>query len=52
MSRNATIANRTMRNKFGSASTNESSQVPTDQQLHTYTDQEAREMGWEEERFR
>ena len=27
-----------MRNKFGSTSTNESSQVPTDQQLQTYTD--------------
>ena len=26
-----------MRNKFGSTSTNESSQVPTDQQLQTYT---------------
>ena len=27
-----------MQNKFGSTSTNESSQVPTDQQLQTYTD--------------
>ena len=27
-----------MRNKFGSASTNESSQIPTDQQLQTYID--------------
>ena len=27
-----------MRNKFGPTSTNASSQVPTDQQLHTYTD--------------
>ena len=27
-----------MRNKFGSTSTNESPQVPTDQQLQTYTD--------------
>ena len=38
MSRNASTLNRTMRNKFGSTSTNESSQVPTDQQLQTYTD--------------
>ena len=38
MSRNASTSNRTMRNKFGSTSTNESSQVPTDQQLQTYTD--------------
>ena len=27
-----------MRNKFGPTSTNASSQVPTDQRLHTYTD--------------
>ena len=39
MSRNASTSNHTMRNKFGSTSTNESSQVPTDQQLQTYTDQ-------------
>ena len=38
MSRNASTSNHTMRNKFGSTSTNESSQVPTDQQLQTYTD--------------
>ena len=38
MSRNTSTSNRTMRNKFGSTSTNASSQVPTDQQLHTYTD--------------
>ena len=38
MSRNASTSNRTMRNKFGSTSTNESPQVPTDQQLQTYTD--------------
>ena len=38
MSRNASTSNRTIRNKFGSTSTNESSQVPTDQQLQTYTD--------------
>ena len=38
MSRNASTSNRTMRNKFGSTSTNESSQVPTDQQLQIYTD--------------
>ena len=38
MSRNASTSNRTMQNKFGSTSTNESSQVPTDQQLQTYTD--------------
>ena len=38
MSRNASTSNRTMRNKFGPTSTNASSQVPTDQQLHTYTD--------------
>ena len=31
-----------MRNKFGPTSTNASSQVPTDQQLHTYTNQ----YGW------
>ena len=37
MSRNASTSNRTMRNKFGSTSTNGSSQVPTDQQLQTYT---------------
>ena len=38
MSRNASTSNHTMRNKFGSTSTNESSQVPIDQQLQTYTD--------------
>ena len=38
MSRNALTSNRTMRNKFGSTSTNGLSQVPTDQQLQTYTD--------------
>ena len=38
MSRNASTSNRTMRNKFGPTSTNASSQVPTDQQLHIYTD--------------
>ena len=38
MSRNASTSNRTMWNKFGSTSTNESSQVPTYQQLQTYTD--------------
>ena len=38
MSRNASTSNRTMRNKFGSTSTNESSQVLTNQQLQTYTD--------------
>ena len=38
MSRNASTSNHTMRNKFGSTSTNGSSQVPTDQQLQTYID--------------
>ena len=38
MSRNPSTSNHIMRNKFGSTSTNESSQVPTDQQLQTYTD--------------
>ena len=38
MSCNASTSNRTMQNKFGSTSANESSQVPTDQQLQTYTD--------------
>ena len=38
MSRNTSTSNHTMRNKFESTSTNESSQVPTDQQLQTYTD--------------
>ena len=38
MSRNASTSNHTMRNKFGPTSTNASSQVPTDQRLHTYTD--------------
>ena len=38
MSRNASTSNRTMRNKFGSTSTNGLSQVPADQQLQTYID--------------
>ena len=38
MSRNASTSNRTMRNKFGSTSTNGLSQVLVDQQLQTYTD--------------
>ena len=38
MSCNTSTSNRIMGNKFGSTSTNESSQVPTNQQLHTYTD--------------
>ena len=38
MSRNTSTSNHTMRNKFGPTLTNESSQVPTDQQLQTYTD--------------
>ena len=38
MSCNTSTSNRTMRNKFGPTSTNASSQVPTDQRLHTYTD--------------
>ena len=38
MSHNALTSNRTMWNKFGLTSTNVSSQVPTNQQLHTYTD--------------
>ena len=38
MSHNASTSNRTMRNKFGSTSTNGLSQVPTDQQLQTYID--------------
>ena len=38
MSHNASTSNRTMWNKFRSTSTNESSQVPIDQQLQTYTD--------------
>ena len=37
MSRNASTSNCTMRNKFGSISTNGLSQVPADQQLQTYT---------------
>ena len=38
MSHNASTSNRTMRNKFGSTSTNESSQVPTDHNYrHTQT---------------
>ncbi|KAL0001295.1 hypothetical protein SO802_015076 [Lithocarpus litseifolius] len=38
MIRNASTSNRKMRNKFGSTSTCGSSQVPSDQQLQTYTD--------------
>ena len=38
MSHSASTSNRTMRNKFGSTSTNGLSQVPTDQQLQTYID--------------
>ena len=38
MSRNASTSNHKMRDKFGSTSTCGSSQVPTDQQLQTYTD--------------
>ena len=38
MSRNASSSKPTVRNKFGSTSTNASSQVPADQQLQTYTD--------------
>ena len=38
MSCNTSTSNHTMQNKFGSTSTNASSQVPTDQQLYTYTD--------------
>ena len=38
MSHNASTSNRTMRNKFGSTSTNGLSQVPADQQLQTYID--------------
>ena len=38
MSRNTSTSNRIMWNKFGSTSTNGLSQVPADQQLHTYTD--------------
>ena len=38
MSRNVSTLNRTMRNKFGSTSTNGSSQVPVNQQLQTYID--------------
>ena len=38
MSRNTSTSNHTMRNKFESTSTNESSQVPTNQQLQTYKD--------------
>ena len=38
MSCNTSTSNRTMRNKFGSTSTNGLSQVPADQQLRTYTD--------------
>ena len=37
MSRNTSTSDRTMQNKFGSTSTNASSQVLADQQLHTYT---------------
>ena len=38
MSHNTSTSNCTMWNKFGSTSINVSSQVPTNQQLHTYTD--------------
>ena len=38
MSRNTSTSNYTMRTKFGSTSTNGLSQVPTNQQLQTYTD--------------
>ena len=38
MSRNVSTSNCKMRNKFGSTSTNRSSQVLVDQQLQTYTD--------------
>ena len=38
MSRNALSSKPTVRNKFGSTSTNASSQVPAKQQLQTYTD--------------
>ena len=38
MSRDASKSNRTVQNKFGSTSTYASSQVPTKQQLQTYTD--------------
>ena len=38
MSRNASSSKPTVRNKFGSISTNASSQVLADQQLQTYTD--------------
>ena len=38
MSRNTTSSKPTMRNKFGSTSTNASSQVLAEQQLQTYTD--------------
>ena len=38
MSRNASSSKPTVRNKFGSTSTNASSQVPAEQQLQTYID--------------
>ena len=38
MSCNTSTSNRTVRNKFGSTSTKESSQVPPEQQLQTYAD--------------
>ena len=38
MSRNVSMSNRKMRNKFGSTSTCGSSQVRADQQLQIYTD--------------
>lgn len=38
MSRNVSMSNRKMQNKFGSTSTCGSSEVPADQQLQTYTD--------------
>ena len=38
MSCNTSTSNRTMRNKFGSTSTNGLSQVPADQQQQTYID--------------
>ena len=38
MSRNVSMSNRKMRNKFGSTSTCGSSEAPANQQLQTYTD--------------
>ena len=38
MSSNTSSSKPTVRNKFGSTSTNASSPVPVDQQLQTYTD--------------